>query len=426
MKANDERVPVWLIYLLSISLFFLPLAINNALLTILLVYCAFTTRLKDITGNLLHNKYTQVLVLVFAAQVAGFVYTTNISSGLFMLEKKISFLLIPIFLMPALQNRGLDFNIIFKRIGEFCLYGSLVLICIALFRKFILQYEKAFYFESFRSFEGFSPIHYVYFALFFGCGSLFFIESMFSVLVKRKFGYAIIAGVFAYCTCIMILVSSKTGILAFIVASIVLLYFKMKNRKIFVVSIILILISSLALLYFNQTTRDRFLLGLKHDLSIFTVEGLPKDLEFTDLNMRLVFWKISLKHLFLDNLVLTGVGTGDVQDYIDSLFILPQYQITGYLGWNSHNQWIYTIVQLGFFGVSSLALVFFYPLYKSLRNGNVKFLIFTIFSLAFSLTEAIFEVNKGIVFFCLFLTILAASEHEAKKSKSSSLQNILR
>lgn len=426
MRLRGNRLLVWLIYLVSAGLFFFPLAVNNILLALLLVYCAVTTSFGNIAENLGQNRYMQILILVFAAQAIGLLYTSNMSTGLFMMEKKISFLLIPLFLLPALQNVALDSNIFFKRIGYLCFFGSLALILIALFRKFVLHYEKAFYFESFRSFEGFAPIHYVYFALFFGCSSLFLIESLFAALAKRKYGYFFIAMLFVYCTGIMILVSSKTGILAFLVSSIILLYYKMPNKNVLAFSIALILICALALLYFNQTTRERFLSGLSHDLSIFNTEGLPKDLEFTDLNMRLVFWKISLKHLFLDNLVLTGVGTGDVQDYIDSLFVLPQYQITGYLGWNSHNQWIYTLVQLGLLGIFSLALVFLYPLYKCLRSGDVKFLIFLIFSLAFSLTEAIFEVNKGIVFFCLFLTIFAASEHEAKKSKSSSLQNILR
>lgn len=421
MRLKDNRVVVWLIHLLCIALFFFPLGVNNVLLVILLVYSAFTVSLKDITQNLLQNRYAQILIFVFALQAIGLLYTTNISAGYFMLEKKISFLLIPLFLLPRLSKGALDFNLFFKRIGYIGVFGSLALLLIAVFRKFVLHYDKAFYFESFRSFEGFAPIHYVYFALFFCCGSLFLIESVFSELVKKRYGYFFLAAVFIYAACIMTLVSSKTGILAFVVCSIILLYFKVPNKKAFTLSIAMILICLSVLFYLNQTTRERFLSGLSHDLTIFTVEGLPKGLEFTDLNMRLVFWKISITHLFRDNLFLTGVGTGDVQDYIDSLFVLSQYQITGYLGWNSHNQWIYTLVQLGVLGIISMLLLFLYPLFMSLRNSNVKFLIFLISSLAFSLTEAIFEVNKGIVFFVLFLTLFAAAEnsHNDRQPTSS-------
>lgn len=413
MRVNHRVVLIWLISILCITLFYLPLEVNNAALVVLIAYCSFLVTVAQIKADLVKNRLIQLLIALFIAQLIGLVYTANLKAGFFMLEKKFCFLVLPTVLVPAIRATEIKTNYIFRKVGEIAFYGSWILIVIAFFRQFILGYSKAFYFESFRSFEGFTSIHYVYFSMFFGTGSLFFINSKFDSLTKRKIGYLLLIIIFLYCTFVMVLVSSKTGIGAFVGGAFILLYHKLKSKRIFALASSSVIITAFAFLYFNQTTRERFSTGLSHDLAIITSNDLPADLEFTDLNMRLVFWKISLTHLFKDGLAVTGVGTGDAQDYIDSLYRLPQYQITGYIGWNSHNQWVSLLVQLGVLGIVGLFLVFFYAVRKSQKENNLYSLISILIIFVFSITESILEVNKGIVFFALFFAVLAASERES-------------
>jgi O-antigen ligase len=419
MKVNHGLVLFWLINFLCISLFFFPLGFNNAMLGILIAYCILSVAPNKIWNSLIENRIVQLSVILFVVQCIGLIYTDNLSAGLFMLEKKISFLLLPLFLVPALRSVEWEVARIYKQVGMIAFYGAWLLLTIALFRKFVLGYDKAFYFESFRDFEGFSPIHYVYFSIFFGCGSLFFVASIFDNFSKNKAGQILLVLIFLFCTFIIVLISSKTGIAAYVLGSILLLYNKLQNKKIFVISIVLILMSAVSILYFNQTTRERFLTGLSHDVTIITNENLPKDLEFTDLNMRLVFWKISLTHFFREQSIWIGVGTGDVQDYIDHLYNLPQYQITGYIGWNSHNQWVYSLIQLGVLGIIPIILIYFLSVRRSLIEKRIEPLIFLFITLIFSLTESIFEVNKGIVFFSLFVALAAASKESDTPTKST-------
>jgi hypothetical protein len=410
MRVSSKNILVWLIYALSIGLFFFPININNLALAVLLLFCAFIIKLEDVLRNLLGSHFSQLLIINFILLLFGLIYTDNLKEGLFVIEKRISFLLIPLFLTPTLLKSEINHQNLFKRIGEIGLIGSFALLLFAVFRKYILHYDKAFYFESFRSFEGFTPIHYVYFAMFFGCASLFFIDSIFEQVISRKFGAVILSTLFLYSLTIMILVSSKTGIGAFLVASGLVLYYRIQNKKVFLVAIFFVTLATGSLFYINETTRDRFLSGLAHDTSILFGKELPKEIEFTDLNMRLVFWRISLTHLWQDNLWIAGVGTGDVHNYLDSLYSLPQYSIEGYLGWNSHNQWVSSFIQLGLAGLISMAAIFLYGFFQAFETKNVKFLVFLVITFAFSLTESIFELNKGIVFFSLFIILFTADK----------------
>jgi O-antigen ligase len=169
----------------------------------------------------------------------------------------------------------------------------------------------------------------------------------------------------------------------------------------------MLFLSGSLILYFNDTTRSRFT-ELTQNLSILTRDKLGEEV-ITDLNMRLLFWKISILHSWNDHLVLTGVGTGDAQDYLDSLYTHPNYQLYGYVGWDSHNQWVFTFVQLGVIGVAAMALLFGWSFKGAFRRSDLRFMIFLIITFGFSQSESILESNKGIVFFSLLFTLLCVS-----------------
>jgi O-antigen ligase len=150
---------------------------------------------------------------------------------------------------------------------------------------------------------------------------------------------------------------------------------------------------------------------LTDHLSMVTEGEQIKDTHFNGLNMRLMFWKIQISHGWEDGIFLTGTGTGDNQDYVDSLYTFPKYRLNGYIGWDSHNQWVYTLVQVGIVGVLLMGYLFFHYGIEAVRSVDVKLLSFLIITLGFSFTESILESNKGIVFFTFFFCFLAMPHH---------------
>jgi O-antigen ligase len=409
LKDNiTKRIFTWLVGATYVGMFF-PIAISNIPLILLFVFCLLQLKPLEMIVSIRQSLFAKLILAMYLLQIVGLLYTKNYSSGFFMLEKKVCFLLIPVPVLSAFIKLKIEPRSILRILGIITVASSLVLFCIAFYRKFILNDPQAFFFESFGDFEGFSPIHYVYYAMYFGCGSLILIDSLYEQLKNHKLGWLAVSGLYAYSLGVMTLVASKTGIGVFILATLVFLFFKIPNKKIVAVSFFAVGLLTFLLLSFNETTQNRFK-GLTDHLSMVTEGEQIKDANFNGLNMRLLFWKIQISHLWGDGIFLTGTGTGDNQDYIDSLYKLPQYKLP-YIGWDSHNQWVYTLVQVGVVGVLLMGALFFYYAIKAVRSVDVKLLSFLIITLGFSFTESILESNKGIVFFTFFFCFLAMSHH---------------
>jgi len=400
-----KSIFTWLICLAYAGLFF-PIGISNITLITLFLFCLLQFKASEVFKTIEESPFAKLFIGMYSFLIIGLLYTSNLKIGLFMLEKKICFLLFPFLVLPLVKN--INRAVVMKKLGIITIVSSLLLLCIAIYRKFVLNDENAFFFDSGEGFEGFSPIHYVYYAMYFGCGSLIFIDSYFQQLLNRRKGWMILMILFGYCLSVMTLVASKTGIGAFLIASISLLFFKLQDRRAFIVSLLLIGLMSSTFLFLNKTTRNRFE-GLTNHIGMVTEQEGIKDTKFNGLNMRLMFWKIQVSHSWKDNTVLFGQGTGDNQDYIDSLYKLPQYSMFGYVGWDSHNQWVYTFVQIGLVGVILMAILFFVYFRKAIIQKDTMLLCFLLITLGFSLTESILESNKGIVFFSLFMTLFSSS-----------------
>jgi O-antigen ligase len=170
-------------------------------------------------------------------------------------------------------------------------------------------------------------------------------------------------------------------------------------------SIVGVLFSLAMLLAVYPTTLHRFT-ELTSNLSVIRKDTLKDYQEFNGLNLRLYFWKTSVTQLYEDNRLVTGVGTGDGQDYLDQAYIKRHLNDYGYLGFDPHNQWIITLLQLGLIGVALLGSFFLFGLWRASKSDNLPFIFFAWVMLCFSLSESVLEANKGVVFFALFFCVL--------------------
>jgi O-antigen ligase len=402
---NKTTILPWLIGIAYSSLFF-PLQVSNIFLILLVVYCAFTTAPRDLLVPLRLNVFSKLILFFFALHLVGLLYTSNLDNGLFVIEKKIWLLAIPLFVVPAIAGHR-ESGSIFRWIGILSMVSGGVLLMIATYRHYILDYPQAFDYITGNQFEGFTPIHYVYYSMYFATGSIFLLDDIFDKVVHKKYGILLIFILITYSLGIIFLVASKMAIFVYGFVVIVFLYFKIHKKRFFALCIVMLTVLAGAFFYLNEATRSRFE-GLGADLVILEQDVLPEKVEFTGLNLRLLFWKINIQHAWQDGVLLTGVGTGDAQDYIDSIYSLPQYKLYGYLGWDSHNQWVYSLLQLGVLGVLSLAGLYFISFNVAIRNRDLKLLAFLIITLFFSMTESILELNKGIVFFALIFALLTS------------------
>lgn len=398
---NTKSILTWLICLSYIGMFF-SIPAGNIAMAPLLVFCLINFRPKDFLRTWRENAFQKIIAGLFLLQVIGLAYTSNMNAGFFMLEKKASFLLIPILTLPILQKAAMDSRDLLREIGYITLLSSVVLLVMASYKTVVLHDTEAFYFENF------TYIHYVYYSLYFAVGSLLLMDAVFDNLLARKYGVLLTTLLFIYCLGIQILVASKTGIIGFCAASLFLLYKKFPNKRVFATSVLVFLIAASLLFYFNSTTRSRFV-GLTEDASVLFQDNLAgDDFVVTGLTLRLLFWKISITHSWRDQPLL-GAGTGDAQDYINSLLTRPEIQLNSFVNFDSHNQWVFTFVQLGLMGTLGMVLLFGKYFAEALRTSDLKFVCFLIITLGFSFSESLLESNKGILFFTLLFTIFSIS-----------------
>ena len=391
----------WLICLCYVGLLF-PTKISNITLILLCVFSLFCFNLKQFKETWGTGLFLRIIFVYFIIHVIGLLYTEDLKAGLFILEKKIGLLLLPLLLLPALGGLyPVNLKTLLIKLGIITLLSSLVVLLIALFRSIALKDTQAFFFENF------SPIHYVYYAIYFAIGSLIFLDATFYYFQKKKYGLLIWFILAAYSTGMLIIISSKMGIIAFVMGAAFLIYFRTPNKKYFF-SASVILITSLSLfISIHDTTRQRFLdLGknfeiLKEDQIIYNAGE-----EFTGFNLRVLFWKFSLSHLWEENEYLIGVGTGDAQHFIDEAYTLHNLSVYDYKGWDPHNQWVFMTIQFGVIGVLVLVLFYLNGFWIAFCKRDIRLVCFLLVTLCFSMTESILESNKGIVFFALFSVIL--------------------
>ena len=393
---NTKSILITLVLLAYVGLFF-PLNVSNVTLIALLAFSLVKTKPKEFIESIRKNSYSQVMIGIYLLLIIGLLYTSDMKSGLFVLEKKMSFLLIPLLVLPILQREKVTDRKVFIAIGLITIASSIILLVVALYKTLVLHDTDAFFYENFTS------IHYVYYSLYFAFGSLLLIESLLDEMIIRPTGIIIISLLFIYSLGVLIYVASKTGIMIYCISSVIIFFMKIKNKKIFIISIILMIGSASILFYFNKTSRSRFE-GLTEHLSVLTSNDLASEgITITDLNMRLLFWKLSLIDGSADYFVWLGLGTGDVQTYLDGLY--TKNTLYGYLGYDTHNEWIFTWLQLGLPGIIVVGFLFVKFLRDAYFRRDLKFMIFLLITLAFSQSESILESNKGIVFFVLFFTL---------------------
>ena len=154
---------------------FFPIAISNATLIALLLFCIVKIKPREVLISIQKNYFSKLFIAIYFLQIIGLLYTSDLSYGLFTLEKKITFLLIPIFVLPLLQKVDADTSTILRWLGIITLGSSVVLFSIATVKWFALNDQQAFYYEEI------TIIHYVYYSIYFACGSLLLIDSIFDL-----------------------------------------------------------------------------------------------------------------------------------------------------------------------------------------------------------------------------------------------------
>jgi O-antigen ligase len=360
-------------------------------------------------------------------QFASLIYTKNQQEGWEHIRLRSGLLLTPlaVYCSVYINNKTakrlfLDFSII---LGIAALYCFVIV---------FFRYQRSGDFSLFFYHQLVSPLkqHAVYFSIFVFIALVYLLES----IREKDFlvNAAVYIGLAVYLSIFLFFLSSKLVIIFFIFFSLYTFIRGFKNRgrqKIISLCLLVFAVLSVSLVLTTQNpVGKRFSELLNGDVTIVGQRQYSPADYLNGLQFRILQWKLVPEILNENKAWFTGVGAGDAQSFIDKKYIEknlytgdPVRKDHGFLGYNTHNQFLQALLENGVIGL----LVFIFVCFGLIRivwqrrePGSV-FIIFLL--IAYSLIESVFETQFGIIimtFFPLFLYFAdTKSDRVQKKGK---------
>jgi len=429
MKKQQVHEYVHYICLILI-IFTLPFSIliNSYFILLLGINWILTGEFKFKLQRLSTYKTAWILIGFYLLHFIGLGYTQDLDKGLLELEKKFSLFAFPLILSTSNPISKSRFQLLLKGFVLACSVGMVICLVFAL-----IQFLKSGSINYFFYHQLGDPIniHAVYFALYL-LFSLFIVVYFFVPLWKSLANFKRFIGLvwIIFSLLFVILLASKTILISVFLFSNVfaLIHSSRLGRPIIgMLTILLINFSLFFLIKQFKPVKDRFNDSIHSNLNFIKEDKYSPVTPFTGISIRLAIWKFTTNLLTENRAWWLGVGTGEGQYLLDKTYKKKNmYQgvegttNTGYLGYNNHNQYFETLLELGIIGLIYLLIYFFMPAYLAFRRYNPLHLAF-IFLFAIScLTESMLCTQKGTVFFALFQSLFLFQSRPELQIQSAS------
>ena len=335
-----------------------------------------------------------LFMVTYIMYTISMLYTSNIAEGWQNMEKKLSFIIFPIFFFLS------DLSYLSNKHTKSILYsftaGLLSFIvanlCWGLYDYIVLDtpINRLLGLEITKI----HPIHHTYIAMYCCFGIIHCFVELFEQTKKSTLCTTFLITTIISSTLFVVLVESRAGILCMILLYVFLfswLFFIKKQRHTTIVagSSLVALVIAFFLLFPSGWNR---IVQTQHTLSSSDKEDIRITLLRAGSNVALENWTI-------------GVGIGDRNDALIEYYQkhnLPCGNL------NSHNQFIDTTISIGILGLLSLLTYFVAPIILCAKNKqwNFVFILF-LFMIAFNAVfEAVFESQTGILFFNFIFCLL--------------------
>ena len=364
------------------------------------------------------NLFLGGCILLFFLQIIALLYTTNTQQGWASVRIKTGLLITPL----AICFTAYTFTAISKKLlAHYCL----ILFTATLYCLFIsfLNYQETGDSSVFFYHPLVSPIdqHAVYFSLLVMIGLIFLLEN----IEKRDFIFTRLFHFFliVYLSIFLFLLSSKLVIGFYIF---LLLYYFIRllqnnklNRLAIAGSLIVcIAVVSLVLAVPNPVSK-RFSEIINGDIRLVAQDRFDKGDYFNGLQFRLLQWRFVTEILTENKRWWPGVSPGDAQDFLNKKYISknmysgePERGDRGYLIYNTHNQFLETLLQNGIIGLFVLLVICFSLVKMTVHKKNRTTSFIVLLLLAWLFTESVFETQYGIIIFTFFPLFVAAGKPE--------------
>lgn len=380
-------------------------------------------------SSLTANKLALLLPSFFLLHVVGMFYTSNLTSGFAQLEKKGAFFLIPITIATANRLSRSELSWIMRVFMMACFAGTLICIGHAIWMMVTGATPGNFSDLTMGEFHRLNPgasmawmnfsyvalasgigMHPTYFGLYL-CMCLLMIIELFrneSLSTPERVFAKIL---FVFFVIFILFLSSRIAMIAAIVISIAALLTMSRQSWLDVLPRqVAVVLAFAAIVYLNPVSRYR---SLQEPVAA-SMDELAGYVT-SSIEIRLSLLRLSTLASSSVNPWI-GAGTGGGVDLLRAEG--TQRGITNSIGsYDPHNQFIYTYFELGSVGLIVLMAVLFVPAYIAWRKRSYLYTSFAFVFIAVCLTESALELQKGIVLFTFFGSLLLFQEHQAQSGK---------
>jgi O-antigen ligase len=387
-------------YLFLLLAFLLPVLERAVPLVIILIVInwlvegRFTLKLSRLYSR--KSSDILLLALLFVIYVISLMYSDNVRQGVFELEVTLSILVFPVIF--ATIDRDIFIgksHYIFMAFCAGCLLASLFMLGNA-----TLKYLNSSNLNAFIYYNLASGKHSSYISMYFSLN----IAIITNYLLGR-WGYlsfkirSVLVLLLVYFTLMVLLLSSKAGIIALIIVFIVFIIYSFQRQENFLPGIILGLLASafiISAFYLFLPTMGRFGEAFGSLCNFQNIR--PDNTESTA--ERILIWDCAVE-AGLEK-PLTGYGIGDVKKELGIIYQKNHVEHARSLNLNAHNQYLQTFLATGLAGLTILLLSLLVPFIKSLTKKNILYAVFILLIGLNFLFESMLCRQAGVVFYAFF------------------------
>jgi len=211
----------------------------------------------------------------------------------------------------------------------------------------------------------------------------------------------------------LFLLSSKLVIIFFFIYFIFLMarFFILKSigKTFIATSITALVIFSILIFSIPNPINSRFRDILGTNFSFLKKETFSPGDYFNGLEFRMLQWRFVPEILQEKNAWLMGVSPGDAQTLLDQKYIAtnmyigtPERGDKGFLGYNTHNEFLESLLQTGFIGLVLFMLIIGSLLKMVWERKRADLSFATIILVIYSFSESVFETQYSLFIFLFF------------------------
>jgi len=195
----------------------------------------------------------------------------------------------------------------------------------------------------------------------------------------------------------------------------------------------IVIVAALILVSVTKNPISMRFRDMRGNLTMVDQPVFSPDIYFNPLQLRLLEWRFASEIVHKHHSWLIGVSPGDYQDLLDQKYIQthmyignpgegPHRHVRGFIGYNSHNQYLETFMRSGLVGLLSL-LTIFAAFFAAARRSGMREPWFVVLILSvFFIPEAPLTMQHGVFLFCFFPMLALAFPRSAAPSAAPAVR----